>query len=383
MRTVIFFTIVFAIPVLAFTKTIHVPGDYPKIQQAIDAAANGDTVLVAPGTYVENIDFKGKAITVMSDQGPDVTVIDGNQKESVVMFQSEEGTDSVLDGFTVTNGKSSIGDGGGIYCWDSSPLITNNTISGNSGGVSGGGIYCIESSPNITNNTISGNSGVYAGGGIFCYHDSFPTITNTIIWNNIAGTDSEIHGNPTVTYCDVMGGYPGVGNIDKSPLFVNADDYHIWFVSPCKDAGNNQAVVGTEDFEGDPRIADGVVDMGADEFHTHLYYTGKIPGWPAKIKFVGLPSLPVNLCIGTGVLDPPLPSKWGDWYLSNPWYGPFNFGSIPASGVLTFKGTPLLHPHAGDDRGGADEPLRPRSQLANKKPVFPLHDMMREDGLYT
>jgi hypothetical protein len=51
-------------------QTIHVPADQPTIQKAINVAANGDTVLVAPGTYVENIDFSGKVITVVSSNGP-------------------------------------------------------------------------------------------------------------------------------------------------------------------------------------------------------------------------------------------------------------------------------------------------------------------------
>jgi regulator of RNase E activity RraA len=71
-------------PIVAFATTINVPADYATIQVAIDAANNGDTVLVAPGTYVENIEFYGKAITVSSAEGPEVTVIDGNQSGSVV-----------------------------------------------------------------------------------------------------------------------------------------------------------------------------------------------------------------------------------------------------------------------------------------------------------
>jgi hypothetical protein len=58
--------------------TIKVPADYPTIQQALDAATGGDTILIAPGTYPENIDFLGKAIALASEQGPGVTVIDGN-----------------------------------------------------------------------------------------------------------------------------------------------------------------------------------------------------------------------------------------------------------------------------------------------------------------
>ena len=78
MRFAILFIIFFGLPVICLSKTIRVPGDYPTIQQAIDASINGDTVLVAPGTYKETFDYKQKAITVKSSNGPFETVIDGN-----------------------------------------------------------------------------------------------------------------------------------------------------------------------------------------------------------------------------------------------------------------------------------------------------------------
>jgi len=76
---------------VAASTILHVPGDYPTIQAAIDAAVAGDTVLVDPGTYVETINFRGKAITVKSAYGPKVTFIDGNRRGSVVTFDSREG----------------------------------------------------------------------------------------------------------------------------------------------------------------------------------------------------------------------------------------------------------------------------------------------------
>src|SRR5437870_11939876 len=91
-------------PHTARAATINVPAGQPTIQAAINAAANGDTVLVAPGTYYENINFMGKAITVTSSGGPSVTTIDGGAAGSVVAFTSNEGTNSVLSGFTITNG---------------------------------------------------------------------------------------------------------------------------------------------------------------------------------------------------------------------------------------------------------------------------------------
>src|SRR5579864_9486179 len=101
----------------ASANTIHVPGDQATIQAAIDAAVNGDTVLVSDGTYTENIDFKGKAITVKSLNGASVTIIDGNAVNTVVTFQSQETAASVLDGFTIRNGAIASGSttGSGIY----------------------------------------------------------------------------------------------------------------------------------------------------------------------------------------------------------------------------------------------------------------------------
>jgi hypothetical protein len=80
--------------------TITVPTNYPTIQSAINAANNGDTVLVAPGTYVENINFNGKAVTVTSSNGAGATIIDGNHNGTVVTFNHSETLSSVLSGFT-------------------------------------------------------------------------------------------------------------------------------------------------------------------------------------------------------------------------------------------------------------------------------------------
>ena len=88
----------------AVADILHVPGDFPTIQEAIDAAVDGDEVEVHPGTYFEAIDFLGKAIRVYSTDGRDVTIIDAQQTGSVVTCGSGEGSDTVLDGFTITGG---------------------------------------------------------------------------------------------------------------------------------------------------------------------------------------------------------------------------------------------------------------------------------------
>ncbi len=177
MKRVLVFLLFMVLPVFGMAATIHVPGDQPTIQAGIDAAVDGDTVLVAPGTYVENIDFLGKAITVISEQEPEVTIIDGGSPSdpdvaSVVTFESEEGPDSILEGFTVTNGTGNNFpgqgfNGGGIFTHYSSPTITGNIITGNLllyDYSHGGGIFANNASPTITGNTISGNTAAVGGG---------------------------------------------------------------------------------------------------------------------------------------------------------------------------------------------------------------------------
>jgi hypothetical protein len=183
---------------LLVADTLHVPGDHATIQEGIDAAVNGDTVLVAPGSYVENIDFKGKAITVTSEQGPEATVIQGDGTDSVVVIVSSEFTDSVLTGFTVTNGHAQ--EGGGVRCVATWPTITGNVITGNTAD-SGGGLYVQYNTPRITHNIISGNT-AEEGGGIYC-RDGTPKISQNAIKSNTADSGAGVFchkGAPMISY---------------------------------------------------------------------------------------------------------------------------------------------------------------------------------------
>jgi hypothetical protein len=122
---------------------------YSSIQKAIDNAVNGDTIIVYDGTYFENINFKGKAITVCSENGPSATFIDGNSIGSVVVFDHNEDANSVLAGFTIRNGYAEKG--GGIFCQNSLPKIIDCFIKENIANSSGGGIYCNNAVPKIIN----------------------------------------------------------------------------------------------------------------------------------------------------------------------------------------------------------------------------------------
>jgi len=196
-------TIFFTCTLCAFTinaTTIHVPADQPTIQAGIDASSNGDTVLVQPGIYVENINFNGHNIVLGSRflTTGDIsyissTIIDGDSSGSVVTFENEEDSGAVIIGFTIQNGYTeltspSFGYGGGIFCNENTtPVISNNIIKGNSANNSGGGISCRSSHPTIIYNTIKNNSihNIYwgDGGGIHCF-SSTCMIANNIIDSN-------------------------------------------------------------------------------------------------------------------------------------------------------------------------------------------------------
>ena len=176
--------------------TIHVPQDQPTVQAAINAASNGDTVLVADGTYHESINFLGKAITVKSVDGASKTTLDGGGTDTVVTFSDGEGAGSVLEGFTVTNGYSQYS-GSGIYIAGAAPTIRNNVIAKNAG-CAGIGIAVQGGGPLITgnvirNNFMSGCSGGTGGGGIGVVappSSGQARIINNLIANNNASSSN-------------------------------------------------------------------------------------------------------------------------------------------------------------------------------------------------
>ena len=175
---------------------INVPDDYTSIQEAIYAAENDDEVVIAPGEYHESsINFQGKAISVRStDPGNSdivaATIIRGVQGYPVFNIFMNEEPSSILSGLTITGGD--YRHGGGISCFDTSPTITNNIVTGNKA-LWGAGICCGKSieemsrpTPRIVNNRITGNVATQSGGGIFCRDTSAVIEDNTIIDNEAA-----------------------------------------------------------------------------------------------------------------------------------------------------------------------------------------------------
>jgi len=265
------------IPFLTFTQIIHIPNDYPTIQHGVNAANNGDTVLVDIGTYYENINFNGKNITVASNYLMTLdtsyitqTIIDGNQDGSVVIFEGGEDSTALLIGFTLRNGLAFYSHGGGIRCEDSDPTISflklhNNTANGiySDEWGTGGGIYCKNSSMSLTNVKISGNTSMAdfpSGGGFCCQNNCNVLMQNVTISNNtLIKTSGGKHGggggisfssstitlrNVTITNnysCHKGGGISGASNsiivfdtIERSNIYDNiapiGNDF--WILNP-------------------------------------------------------------------------------------------------------------------------------------------------------
>ncbi len=241
---------------------IEVPDAYPDIQSAVDSAVSGDTVLVQPGTYYENISVSAKNIILGSlflttgDQSYiNSTIIDGNFSGSVIVFDSFINSAAKLSGFTLTHGSGSstcsgsVAEGGGIYCSQASPqladlIITENQIVTNDSLVSrGGGIACNMASPSLTNLKISNNShsGIYLSNyasptlnkveitdneeeGIVCSFYSNPELKNVLIADNgSTGLKCVNDSEPTVINGTITGhsGY-GMSVNNSSATIVNS-----------------------------------------------------------------------------------------------------------------------------------------------------------------
>lgn len=299
------------------TDCTNPAGPCATIGYALGQAENGDTILVATGTYTENLVIT-KTITLKGGYEPVawsrclrgcVTAIDGNLSGRVIEMQTTLSETTVIDGFTITHGD------GGISTLLSSVAILNSRIVDNHTTGGGGGIRIDHSFVTITNSLIANNTAALWDGamrivstvaipgphsevtinsssivnnrapernGIACSLSSCEVV-NSIVW----GHESEDFWGLGyyATYSDIEMGLPGAGNISEDPRFADPanGDYHLRSDSPCIDAGTNEGAP-TTDSEGDRRPFDGdsdgsaVADMGTDEV-VLPYSPGKMPAF--------------------------------------------------------------------------------------------------------
>lgn len=291
------------------------PEKFARIQDVINDpnVLDGDSIILDPGIYYENIHFSGKAITLRSADPHDpnvvaATIIDGSQAGSVVYFDNGEDPNSVLNGVTIRNGKASIGGGiycsssspsifncliisnssyssniggGGIFCSSSTPNIINCTIKDNVANGSGGGIFCSSSTPSIINCTIKDNSADFGGGGIYCAYSSSPIVTNCIISRNTAKYGGGIRcfdfSSPVFTNCtisqnkaDNSGG--GMYCYSSSPTITNSifwDDSPNEIYEDASDLNVTYCCIQDEVYagEGNINVSPLFVDPNGGDYH--------------------------------------------------------------------------------------------------------------------
>jgi len=274
------------------------------IQDAVDASRPGDEILIGDGVYAVGGRAAGtnqllnrvavtNQLSLRSANGPGSTFIQGaqapggaNGNGAIRCVYLANGCS--LSGFTLTNGATLANGnlemdqaGGGAWCESTSVTLSNCVLIGNSaffgGGAYRGSMYnCLVNSNSATGNmfgcggayqstlyncTLTGNSAnSFAGGGV-----AVATLFNSIVYYNTALIESNYYSS-TLNYCATTPTPTnGVGN---SPLFVDGlgGNFHLQAASPCINAGNNAYTASKKDFDGNPRVAGGTVDIGAYEF---------------------------------------------------------------------------------------------------------------------
>ncbi len=187
--------------------TAWVPGDHATVEDAVDAAVDGDVVCVEPGSYPTELGFGGKAITVVGVGGPSMTTLDGGDLATVVKFIDGEGPDSVLQGFTLTGGHAGAGGGakmrgtsptlrllvvedntaievgGGLYLEESAAQLADVIVRDNLSGEEGGGLHAYLSSPEIQMSSFVDNTAFGSGGGL-SFRESEATLIDVVIQDN-------------------------------------------------------------------------------------------------------------------------------------------------------------------------------------------------------
>jgi PKD repeat protein len=316
---------------------------YRSIQDAIEGSIDGDIIMVHPGTYNEPIDLMGKAIQIRALPGEEPPIINAQERQSVITFNQNESTQTVISGFIIENGRAS--NGGGILIDGASPLIENCIIRNNRAFLMGGGIYInngaapvlenvkiienycegigagilIDSNaePQIINVVVSDNQSPGMAPGMYVreasvsiynttFHRNQPLtesalvaednawllLQNSIVWTTETSDQTSgisiINSHVNISYSDIQqpqGVFPGIGNINLKPIF--SDAYHLSSTSPCIDWGTTSNAPDM-DIDNQPRD---IPDLGADEYYPSSpianFYPTAFEGYPPfKTSFV-------------------------------------------------------------------------------------------------
>jgi hypothetical protein len=299
-------TTLFAFCFYGYSATINIPTDYSTIQAGIDASVDGDTVLVQPGTYYENVTIEKSMVLaslyIYSNDTIDIksTIIDGKNTGSVISFP-QSSSDIKVIGFLIQNGMNDRG--GGVYINNSDPVLSNMIFKNNSAN-SGGGIAADGGNPIINNSKFMNNYAVSSGGAVWSTWNLFmfnslivdnnagqgggivfyygnqrivnctivnnksygntegrasgvysyganPIIVNSIIWGNNSLQDEYIGTKLTIINSTVQGGWSGIGNLSSDPILLK--DHSLSVYSPCIGAGLDTSIVPSTDILGNPR----------------------------------------------------------------------------------------------------------------------------------
>jgi len=379
--------LVTALSAASYATTIHVPGDQPTIQAGLDSAVEGDTVLVAPGTYYENIIWPAVNGIKLIGSGEENCIIDGGSQSNVILFNENLGvtidTTTIISGFTCQNGtaqgETEYRYGGGICCYECDPKFKNVIITGNYATLSGGGLFCDESNLILADVTICDNSALVHAGGLLCYssdirltnvtidgnsaeseggayfRSSNPSLYNVRICDNsslfVGGVAIQWDSNATLTNVTIAGNYsPEVGGICLGSSFVSLQNCIIW---------NYASVEVLFWYTGEPcslaiacsNIEGGEASIETDELSTVLWLENNIDAdplfcdpnnddyrlqldSPCRTDVCGFMGYTGETCEGEGVEE--LAAHPSGFYLADAYPNPFN-------PVTTIKFT-LPHP---------------------------------------
>jgi len=209
--------------------------DFNNIQAAVDAASNGDEIIVHPGTYTSTeddvVDMLGKEIWLHSSAGAEVTIIDGEGVRRGILFENGETSNTIIEGFTITScyTTDNEGNGSGMYCRNNSPTLINCIFSDNSSMNWGAGIYFENSESIVVNCQFINNYAERWGGGMFCESSNL-TLTNCVFQGNISNVSAgglHLHSSEaSVANCTFMNNYAyanggGMFCFSSSPVLVN------------------------------------------------------------------------------------------------------------------------------------------------------------------